>query len=82
VIAYDTDAVRKAPVRIARLELAAHLRGRGAFVACLQWDLAKGKCIDDHLGVVGPDRVLDEVSQVDFASSASRTDVVRGKPNE
>ena len=29
VIAYDTDAVTKATVRIARAELAAHLRGRG-----------------------------------------------------
>jgi hypothetical protein len=31
IIAYDADAVTKDLVRIARSELAAHLRGRGAF---------------------------------------------------
>jgi hypothetical protein len=36
VIAYDADAVIKAPVRIARSELAAHLRGRGAQVGFLE----------------------------------------------
>jgi hypothetical protein len=80
VIAYDADAVIKAPVRIARSELAAHLRGRGALVGFLEWDLAKGKGIDDHLAVAGPDGVLDEISHVDFASSAWRTDLLRGKP--
>ena len=68
------------PVRIARSELAAHLRGRGALVGFLEWDLAKGKGIDDHLAVAGPDRVLDEISHVDFASSAWKTDLLRGKP--
>ena len=72
VIAYDADAAIKAPVRIVRSELAAHLRRRGAFVGFLEWDLAKGKGIDDHLVVAGPDQVLDEISQVDFASSAWR----------
>jgi hypothetical protein len=32
VIAYDADAATKEMVRIARSELAAHLRGRGAIV--------------------------------------------------
>ncbi len=80
VITYDADAITKAPVRIARAELAAHLRGRGAQVGFLEWDLAKGKGIDNHLAVAGPDRVLDEISHVDFASSAWRTDLIRGKP--
>jgi hypothetical protein len=82
VIAYDADAVMKAPVRIARSELAAHLRGRGALVGFLEWDLATGKGIDDHLAVAGPDRVLDEISHVDFASSAWRMDLLRGKGRE
>src|SRR5262249_57802513 len=69
VIAYDIDLVVKDSVRIARSELAAHLRGRGAQVAFLEWDLARGKGIDDHLALVGPETVLDEVAHVDFAGS-------------
>jgi hypothetical protein len=38
VIAYDADAVVKDSVRIARFQLAAHLRGRGALVGFLEWD--------------------------------------------
>ena len=70
VIAYDADAVTKDLVRIARSELAAHLRGRGALVGFLEWEVARGKGIDDHLAVVGPEAVLDEVAHVDFAGSA------------
>jgi hypothetical protein len=80
VIAYDADAVTKELVRIARSELAAHLRGRGALVAFLEWDVARGKGIDDHLAVAGPETVLDEVSHVDFAGSAWRKDLLRSKP--
>jgi len=54
VIAYDADAVTNQLVRVARSELAAHLRGRGAFVGFPEWDIAKGKGIDDHLAIVGP----------------------------
>ena len=32
-------------------ELAAHLRGRGALVGFLEWDVARGKGIDDHLAI-------------------------------
>ena len=80
VIAYDADAVTKEPVRIARSVLAAHLRGRGAFVGFLEWDIARGKGIDDHLAAVGPDTVLDEIAQVDFAGSAWKKDLLRSKP--
>jgi hypothetical protein len=66
VIAYDADAVTKDLVRIARAELAAHLRGRGALVGFLEWDVARGKGIDDHLAIVGPDTVLDEIAHVDL----------------
>jgi len=80
VIAYDADAITKDLVRIARSELAAHLRSRGALVGFLEWDVAKGKGIDDHLAIVGPNAVVDEVAHVDFASSAWRKDLLRSKP--
>ena len=80
VIAYDADVVTKDLVRIARSELASHLRGRGALVGFVEWDLAKGKGIDDHVAVVGPDAALDEIAHVDFASSAWRKDLLRAKP--
>jgi hypothetical protein len=80
VIAYDSDIVTKDLVRIARSELAAHLRGRGALVGFLEWDVAKGKGIDDHLAIVGPDAGIDEIAHVDFASPAWRKDLLRAKP--
>ena len=70
VIAYDADAVTKELVRIDRSALAAHLRGRDALVGFLEWDVAKGKGIDDHLAAVGPEMLLDEIAHVDFAGSA------------
>ena len=80
VIAYDADAVTKELVRIARSALAAHLRGRDALVGFLEWDVAKGKGIDDHLAAVGPEMVLDEIAHVDFAGSAWKKDLLRSKP--
>jgi hypothetical protein len=80
VIAYDADAVAKELVRAARSELAAHLRGRGALVGLLEWDAARGKGIDDHVRIVGPETVLDEMTHVDFAGSAWRKDLLRSKP--
>src|SRR5207244_3842233 len=77
VITYDADAVTKEPVRIARSMLAAHLRGRGALVGFLEWDVARGKGIDDHLAAVGPDIVLDELAHVDFAGAAWKRDLLR-----
>jgi hypothetical protein len=61
VIAYDADAVTKEIVRIARSALSTHLRGRDALVGFLEWDVAKGKGIDDHLAAVGPEMVLDAI---------------------
>jgi predicted P-loop ATPase len=80
VIAYDADVVTKELVRLARAELAAHLRGRGARVGFLEWDGTRGKGIDDHLAIVGPETVLDELAHVDFAGSAWRKDLLRSKP--
>ena len=48
MIAYDTYAISKELVRIARSALAAHLRGRDTLVGFLEWDVARGKGIDDH----------------------------------
>jgi predicted P-loop ATPase len=67
-------------VRIARSALTAHLRGRGAWVGFLEWDSARGKGIDDHLAMVGPDAVLDAISHVDYAGTAWRKDLLRSKP--
>jgi len=80
VVAYDADAATKDLVRIARSELAAHLRSRGALVGFLEWDVTKGKGIDDHLAIVGPEAVIDEIAHVDFASSAWRRDLLRARP--
>lgn len=80
VIAYDADAVTKEFVRIARAELAAHLRGRGALVGFLEWDATKGKGIDDHLATVGPEVVLDTIAHTNFTSAAWRKDLLRSKP--
>ena len=80
VIAYDADSVTKDLVRIARSELAANLRGRGAVVGFLEWDVLKGKGIDDHLAIVGPETVLHEIEHVDFAGSAWKKDLLRAKP--
>jgi predicted P-loop ATPase len=80
VIAYDADAVNKELVRVARSELSAHLRGRGALVGFLEWDGARGKGIDDHLATVGPEVVLDAIAHTDFASAAWKKDLLRSKP--
>jgi hypothetical protein len=80
IVAYDADAVTKESVRFARSELAANLRGRGAVVGFLEWEIAKGKGIDDHLAVCGPQVVLDEIAHVDFAGSSWRKDLLRSKP--
>ena len=48
--------------------LAEHLRRQGAVVGFLEWDLAHGKGIDDHLAAVGPEMVLAEISRVSFTS--------------
>jgi predicted P-loop ATPase len=80
IIAYDADAISKELVRIARSELAAHLRGRGALVGFLEWDGAKGKGIDDHLATVGPEVVLDTIAHANFASATWKKDLLRSKP--
>ena len=64
IIAFDADAAVKDQVRFARIELAQHLRRHGAVVGFLEWDLAHGKGIDDHLAAVGPEAVLSEIARV------------------
>jgi hypothetical protein len=80
IIAYDADAVAKNLVRFARSEFAAHLRGRGALVAFLEWDVTRGKGIDDHIAIVGPGAVLEEITHLDFTGSTWRRDLLRSKP--
>jgi hypothetical protein len=76
VIAYDADAVSKELVRIARYELAAHLRARGALVGFLEWDSSQGKGIDDHFAAVDPDAVLEALAHVDFAGGSWKRDLL------
>jgi predicted P-loop ATPase len=49
-------------------------------VGFLEWDIAKGKGIDDHLAIAGPDAVIGEIAHVDFASSVWRRDLLRARP--
>jgi predicted P-loop ATPase len=79
VIAYDADSSQKDLVRFARAELARHLRGRGAVVGFLEWNARQGKGIDDHLAVVGPENVLDELSRVTFTGLRWQDELIRSK---
>lgn len=81
IIAFDADANTKEQVRFARAELAQHLRRKGAAVAFYEWELAKVKGIDDHLAVVGPEVVLDEIGRASFTSFDWREELIRSKPS-
>jgi predicted P-loop ATPase len=80
IIAFDADAAVKDQVRFARIELAQHLRRQGAVVGFLEWDLAHGKGIDDHLAAVGPEAVLSEIARVRFTAFNWREELIRAKP--
>jgi len=80
VIAFDSDVKTKESVRIARAELARHLRSRGATAGFLEWDPVLGKGIDDHLATVGPETVLDEIARVDCSGFDWRNELLRSKP--
>ncbi len=80
IIAFDADAAVKDQVRFARIELAQHLRRQGAVVGFLEWDLAHGKGIDDHLAAVGPEAVLSEIARVTFSAFNWREELIRAKP--
>jgi predicted P-loop ATPase len=79
VIAYDADSNQKDLVRFARAELARYLRGCGAVVGFLEWDLTQGKGIDDHLALVGPEKVLDELARVTFTGLRWQDELLRSK---
>jgi hypothetical protein len=66
IIAFDADGNKNEQVVIARNLFARELRTRGAEVACLIWDIAQGKGIDDLLANVGPEKVLKLLEGVDF----------------
>jgi Domain of unknown function (DUF3854) len=83
IIAFDADAKDNENVRIARAGLAKELRSRGASVAFLEWDIAKGKGIDDHLATVGPDAVMEEIAGLDFNRCDWRANLIsdqKGQP--
>src|SRR5579884_3861408 len=52
----------------------------GAIVGFLEWDANRGKGIDDHLAIVGPEMVLEEIAHVDFTGSSWKKDLLRSKP--
>ena len=79
VIAYDADAKNKDLVRYARADLTRHLRACGAVVGFLEWDANQGKGIDDHLALVGPEKVLDELAQVTFIGLRWQDELLRSK---
>jgi predicted P-loop ATPase len=79
IIAYDADSSQKDLVRFARAELARHLRGRGAVVGFLEWHAKQGKGIDDHLALVGPENVLDELARVTFTGLRWQDELIRSK---
>jgi hypothetical protein len=66
IIAFAADAERNEQVEAARSCLARVLRMRGAEVAFVTWDIAKGKGIDDLLATVGPEEVLALLGTADF----------------
>ena len=80
VIAFDVDAAVKDQARFARIELAQHLRRQSAMVGFLEWDLAHGKGIYDHLAAVGPEAVFGESSRVSFSAFNWREELIRAKP--
>jgi hypothetical protein len=80
ILVFDADAHTKESVRIARAELAQHLRRRGAVVGFLEWELAHGKGIDDHPAALGPDAVVGEMARVCFTAFDWRDDLIRSKP--
>ena len=74
IIAFDADAEKNDSVQAAKTQLARELRIRGAEVACISWDIAQGKGIDDLLATVGPAKVLEIIEAADFdAESADDT---------
>ena len=78
-IAYDADSGQKDLVRFARAELARHLRDCGAVVGFLEWDAKQGKGVDDHLALVGPEKVLDEFARVTFTGLRWQDELLRSK---
>jgi hypothetical protein len=81
IVAFDADVASKEYVRIARGELARHLRSRGALVGFLEWDPVLGKGIDDRLASAGPEPVLDAIVHVDCSGFDWRDELLRSKPS-
>jgi predicted P-loop ATPase len=81
IVAFDADVASKQFVRIARGELARHLRSRGAMVGFLEWDPVLGKGIDDRLASAGPKPVLDAIVRVDCSGFDWRDELLRSKPS-
>jgi hypothetical protein len=82
IIAFDADAKDNENVRIARAGLAKELRSRGASVDFLEWDIAEGKGIDDHLAAVGPNAVMEEIAGLDFNRCDWRANLISNREGQ
>jgi predicted P-loop ATPase len=77
IIAFDADVEQNPKVRAARWHLTVALMERGATVGLLEWQMVDGKGIDDRIAKIGPDRVLEDISNVQFGDWKTR--LLRGE---
>ncbi len=82
-IAFDADAARKPQVQAARAALSKELQGRGADVAILEWDEAKGKGCDDFLAANGIEAFQELLEQAQAQKGGWKSKLIvndRGTP--
>jgi predicted P-loop ATPase len=72
IIAFDADVEQNPKVRAARWHLTVALMERGATVGLLEWQMIDGKGIDDRIAKIGPDRVLEDIANVQFGDWKTR----------
>jgi predicted P-loop ATPase len=72
IVAFDADSETNPNVQAARYQLTAALTERGASTGLLEWPMKAGKGIDDRLATVGPDRVLADITAVEFGDWRTR----------
>jgi predicted P-loop ATPase len=75
IIGYDADIASNGKVLAARTQLSRLLIDLGATIGHLEWNIEEGKGIDDRLANIGPDRVLADISAVEFGDW--RTKLIR-----
>ena len=71
-IAFDADSEHNPAVRSARGALTSELIERGAVVGYLEWPIDEGKGIDDRLAAIGPERVLADITALEYGGWQTR----------